>query len=132
MSDNTEVLTIYCTKYHLGRWKIRNVRTQHLCNAKRFTSVYLLMLKNVCKAVDENEKNVRLDLTHNMQVEAWGAPCPTTEQQRRGKREEELAEHKDCLFSQLYNVTPIAKKLNTLPAKTTITPQITDRCGCSG
>lgn len=34
------------------------------------------------------------------------------------ERERDLAEHKDCLPSQLYNVTPIMKKLSTLQAKT--------------
>lgn len=65
-----------------------------------------------------------------MGEEAWEAPSEEEHLERK-KREEDLAEHKDCLSLQLYNVTPIMKKC-TLPAKTKITQQITDKCGCSG
>lgn len=41
--------------------------------------------------------------------------------------EEDQAEHKDCLPSQLFNVTPIMKKLSSLPAKTNKTQQTTDK-----
>lgn len=70
----------------------------------------------------------------------WGITCerkhgelPVLNNSRvMDKREEELAEHKDCLSSQLYNVTPIMKKLSTLPAKTNITTNHWQVCaGCS-
>lgn len=49
---------------------------------KECPSPYPSMLRNVCKAVSLDEKNVRLDLRHDMWEEAWGAP--SAEQQWEG------------------------------------------------
>lgn len=56
-----------------------------------------------------DEKNVELDLRHgHLHVSLQN------NRGRREKREEDLAEHRDCLSSQLYNVTPIVKKNGAL------------------
>lgn len=126
-----EVFTVQNSIWEHGKLEMWGL---NICTVpKGFRLFIYLSIINVCKAASLSWMKGMWSWTWgiNMNVKAWGAP----EQQKRGrreKREEDLAERKDCLSSQLYNVTPIMKKFSTLPAKTNITQQIIDKCDCSG
>lgn len=106
MSDNKlQSFVIYKIPFIIWEFGKLEMLGLNICaTAKCFHLFFYQCLETRAKLFSLlHKKNVRLDVLHEE------LPVPL---QNRETNAEDLAEHKDCLFLQLYNVTPIMKKLS--------------------